>query len=136
MLDEGAMPQYTGTTPTKAEDEDYVYEFAGWLPTIHEVKEDYIYVAHFVRTPKKFFNATVGGENCSLEVTTKLPEGAYMNVTVNPDECFEFEQWSDGNKDNPRVVSGDMNVSAELNKIKFKVTDNSQNGQLNIAPQE
>lgn len=136
MLDEGAMPNADGLSPTKAADEDYVYEFSGWLPTIHEVKEDYIYVAHFVRTPKKFFNATVGGTNCSLVVTTKLPEGAYMNVTVNPDECFEFEQWSDGNKDNPRVVSGDMNVSAELNKIKYTVTDNSQNGQLNIAPQE
>lgn len=136
MVEEGQTPAFEGKNPEKVADEDYVYEFAGWLPKIKPVESDYHYVAHFDRTPKKFFNATVGGENCSLEVTTILPEGAYMNVTVNPDDCFQFEQWSDGNKDNPREITGDMNVSAELNKIKFKVTDESQNGHLNIAPQE
>lgn len=138
MLDEGTMPNAKGLTPTKAEDEDYVYEFAGWLPTIHAVEEDYVYVTQFVRTPKKFFNVTIGGENCSLEVLNKVPEGTFLEVKVNEDPCFQFQEWSDHNTDNPRIieVTGDMNVSAELNKIKYTVTDNSENGHLNIAPQQ
>lgn len=138
MLDEGTMPNAEGLTPTKVEDEDYVYEFAGWLPALHEVAEDYVYVTQFVRTPKKFFHVTIGGENCSLEVLNKVPEGTFLEVKVNPNECLQFQKWSDDNTDNPRIieVTGDMNVSAELNKITYTVTDNSQNGHLNIAPQQ
>lgn len=138
MLDEGAMPNADELTPTKADDEDYTYEFAGWLPALHEVTEDYIYVTQFVRTPKKFFNVTIGGENCSLEVLNKVPEGTFLEVKVNPNECLQFQKWSDDNTDNPRIieVTNDMNVSAELNKITYTVTDNSQNGHLNIAPQQ
>lgn len=138
MLDEGTMPNADELTPTKAEDEDYTYEFAGWLPALHEVKEDYIYVTQFVRTPKKFFHVTIGGENCSLEVLNKVPEGTFLEVKVNPNECLQFQKWSDDNTDNPRIieVTNDMNVSAELNKITYTVTDNSQNGHLNIAPQQ
>lgn len=138
MLDEGTMPNADELTPTKAEDEDYTYEFAGWLPALHEVEEDYVYVTQFVRTPKKFFHVTIGGENCSLEVLNKVPEGTFLEVKVNPNECLQFQKWSDDNTDNPRIieVTGDMNVSAELNKITYTVTDNSQNGHLNIAPQQ
>lgn len=138
MLDEGAMPNADELTPTKDADEDYVYEFAGWLPTLHEVAEDYVYVTQFVRTPKKFFTVNVGGENCSLEVVNKVPEGTFLEVKVNEDPCFQFQEWSDHNTDNPRIieVTGDMNVLAELNKITYTVTDNSQNGHLNIAPQQ
>lgn len=39
----GDMPKYSGATPTKAEDDDYTYEFVGWTPEIDKVTGDIVY---------------------------------------------------------------------------------------------
>ena len=41
------MPAYKGATPTKAEDDDYTYEFIGWTPEIDKVTGDIVYKATF-----------------------------------------------------------------------------------------
>ena len=49
---EGEMPTYNGLTPTKPEDDNYTYEFSGWLPTIVAATADADYTAVFEATEK------------------------------------------------------------------------------------
>ena len=52
---EGDMPVYTGATPTKPEDENFTYEFSGWLPTIVAATADAIYIAQYTATKKAVY---------------------------------------------------------------------------------
>ena len=49
---EGEMPQYTGSTPTRPDDEEYTYTFSGWTPQIVAATEDATYTANYTATPK------------------------------------------------------------------------------------
>ena len=43
----GVMPEYQGETPTKANDADNSYTFAGWTPKLEAVTEDVTYTATY-----------------------------------------------------------------------------------------
>ena len=52
MVDFGAMPEYFGVTPTKPEDDQYVYTFSGWEPEITIVVAYAEYTAQYDATDK------------------------------------------------------------------------------------
>ena len=52
LVDYGAMPDYTGETPTRKETTQYTYEFAGWSPELTEVTGDATYTAAYTAKPK------------------------------------------------------------------------------------
>ena len=124
----GLTPEFTGTIPTKEE-----YEFVGWLPNIKPATEDTKYTTYFIpqaQAEEKVYTVNINGENCSLNINNQYPEGAVITIEAVADECFEFRQWSDGNKDNPRTVTvtKDMNLTAEFNKVRYTITDMTEPG--------
>ena len=126
-VEQGTMPAYTGTMPTKEG-----YEFAGWLPKIQPATKDICYTTFFERnkieTP--VYTVNINGENCSLNINNQYPEGAVITVEAVADECFEFNQWSDGSKQNPRTitVTANTNLTAEFNKVRYTVTGQPSTG--------
>ena len=129
---QGTTPAFTGTTPTKPATNEYTYEFAGWLPTIKAATEDVRYTTFFERNKIEptVYTVNINGENCSLNINNQYPEGTVITIEAVADECFEFQQWSDGNKDNPRTVTvtKDMNLTAEFNKLRYTVTGQTETG--------
>jgi hypothetical protein len=49
---EGEVPVYTGATPIHPEDEDFTYEFIGWLPEVVAAVANADYVAQFEAVAK------------------------------------------------------------------------------------
>ena len=49
----GATPKYDGSTPSKAETDEFTYEFIGWRPEISMVTKDIDYTAVFKAIPKE-----------------------------------------------------------------------------------
>ena len=137
---QGTTPAFTGTTPTKPATNEYTYEFAGWLPKIQPATKDICYTTFFERnkieTP--VYTVNINGENCSLNINNQYPEGTVITLEAVADECFEFQQWSDGNKENPRTVTvtKDMSLTAEFNKVRYTVTGQpSTGGKVQIRKQ-
>ena len=52
MVNYGEMPEYHGVTPTKPEDEHYIYTFSGWVPEITIVVAEAEYTAQYDATDK------------------------------------------------------------------------------------
>ncbi|WP_050749569.1 Ig-like domain-containing protein [Slackia heliotrinireducens] len=54
----GEMPEYAGTTPTRAADADYIYTFSGWTPAPAEVIGEATYTATYDQTPRTYGEPT------------------------------------------------------------------------------
>lgn len=50
-VEEGELPEYTGWTPTRSDDEEYTYTFNGWTPEIVAATADATYTATYTATP-------------------------------------------------------------------------------------
>ena len=59
----GVMPTYSGETPVKAEDEQYIYTFKGWSPALTRVTHDATYQATYTAHDKSQALNDVQGNN-------------------------------------------------------------------------
>ena len=50
----GTMAEYLGTNPTREEDIDYTYDFAGWTPELGKVTSDVTYTATYTKKERKY----------------------------------------------------------------------------------
>ncbi len=98
-VDYGTTPSYGGTTPVKAEDEKYTYEFSGWSPAILSVTGDATYKAVFTSTEKSEpTNTPIKKEDTPVPVTT--PGAYYLKSMVEQDGniIFTIKQSEDDTK--------------------------------------
>ena len=111
------------------------------MPNINPATEDTKYTTYFIPTQQqesKVYTVNINGENCSLNINNQYPEGTVITLEAVADECFEFRQWSDGNKENPRTitVTANTNLTAEFNKVRYTVTgEPSTGGKVQIRKQ-
>ena len=97
LVEEGTMPEYNGTTPTKTATEQYTYTFNGWDPAITEVTADATYTAQFSSTPRTYDVTlnTNGGTISSGNVESyTYGEGATLPTDVTR-EGYTFGGWYD-----------------------------------------
>ena len=73
QVEEGTLPEYTGATPERPEDERYTYSFNGWTPTIVIASADATYTATYTATPKSQGIEDVQGNN--VQCTKVLIDG-------------------------------------------------------------
>ncbi|MBO4425812.1 MAG: leucine-rich repeat domain-containing protein [Clostridiales bacterium] len=99
-VDYGTNPTYTGTTPTKAEDDQYTYTFAGWsdgtktygpTDTLPAVTGDATYTAVFTATAKSttpapgtYYVQSIEEKDGAIVITIKRTE--------NDDQTYELVQ--------------------------------------------
>lgn len=83
QLEYGDMPNYTGETPTKAEDEHYTYSFTGWTPEIDKVTGEITYKATFSANPKTFSLSFDLGEGSLNGKTGTITIDAKYGDTIN-----------------------------------------------------
>ena len=73
------LPQYLGSTPSRAANDYYTYDFAGWNPTPAKIQEDIVYTAQYNATERKyvitFKNTSTGLGEALFEETQYLGMG-------------------------------------------------------------
>ena len=73
QVEEGTLPIYTGATPERPEDEQYIYTFNGWSPAVVAATADATYTATYTATPKSQGIEDVQGNN--VQCTKVLIDG-------------------------------------------------------------
>ena len=82
---------------------------------------------------------TISANACSAPVVQQVPDGATCELRAVPDAaCGKFLQWSDGNTDNPRMVTitDDAVYTAEFAAKQFTITvtaEDSAQGAVSIT---
>ncbi len=101
---QGTMPSYTGSTPTKPEDDDYTYAFNGWSPAVVAATADADYTAQFTATPK---TPVVGGDCDPYVCDFTKKSGSHTAYT---------DSWT---YDNDWTVFGGANNGAQWDYVKM-----------------
>ena len=84
----GAIPEYKGETPTKAEDDTYLYHFNQWTPEIVSVTGDTTYTAEFYKERKNIIIEDEteadnnGGDNTAEDVFGTQAQGTTTDATT------------------------------------------------------
>ncbi|MDE7192091.1 MAG: hypothetical protein K2O35_06465 [Clostridia bacterium] len=90
----GTVPTYDGNTPTRVADDNYVYTFDGWSPSVSSIYEDTIYTAQF----SSILSYTVTWKNYDgtvLETDYNVPRGSTPTYDGNtPTRAAEEEGYN------------------------------------------
>ena len=132
VFEYGATPEYNGDAPTKAEDPQYTYEFAGWSPEVSEVKSDTTYYATYNGTLRSYTVKWVV-DNKIVETDENVPYGTtptYDGETPTRESTAEFSYTFSGWAPAVGMVTGPINYTAQFTETRrtYTVTWKNEDG--------
>ena len=127
----GSWPEYTGRTPTKAEDYYNTYTFSGWTPELRAVTADAEYKAVFTEVPKPMYYTVTFNTNGGSSIASKsVRQGETVARPADPRKTdYNFAGWfSDSGLtreyDFSTPVNSDLTLFAKWTTTEYMVTFN------------
>ena len=126
----GETPVYTGLTPTKPSDVQYIYTFSGWNPTPAAIYSDQNYIAQYTSTLRQYmitveeplFNIQTYGTGMYNYNTLAPLDLSSSTATDSFSRTWSFYKWSNGDTNLP----GDEQVLGNNTVYAYFATDSSQ----------
>ena len=130
VFEYGATPEYKGAAPTKAEDAQYTYEFAGWSPEVLEVKNDATYYATYKGTLRSYTVNWVVDGNVVKSETVKYGSMPTEPATPTRESTAEFSYTFSGWSPAVGMVTGPINYTAQFTETRrtYTVTWKNEDG--------
>lgn len=125
MVTYGTVPHWSSANPTRPDNANYSYTFAGWSPAFAPVTEDVKYVAQYTETPRKFLITFKNAAGVELE-TTSYEYLAMPTPPTGDGINLETHQWS------PAVsaVTGNQVYQLVAKPEKFTVIYKNWDGEV------
>lgn len=120
LIEYGAMPEYTGETPTRPFTAQYNYVFEGWTPEVVSVTTDANYTAHFTSVIRQYTVTFLDWDGTKLNEQL-VDYGAAAIAPADPmREGYTFAGWD---KDFSNIQS-DLIVTAQYtrNTVYYTIT--------------
>lgn len=102
-VNHGDVPAFTGATPTRAEDAQYTYAFAGWDPTISAATADIDYTAQYDATLRQYSIRFENFDNSLLQesdVDYGTMPAAPVATRTEVGHTYTFNGWTTNDLDN------------------------------------
>ena len=121
--------------PTKTADAQYTYTFAGWTPTIEDVKGNAVYKATYTKTVNKYTVTWKNWNGTVLETDTNVPfgttptyDGTAPTRAATAEYTYTFTGWTP----DISAVSGDVTYTAVYTPVArgYTVTWENWNGNV------
>ena len=133
LVNQGEMAAYNGAEPTKAEDADYTYEFAGWTPALAVVMGDATYKATYKATAKhlvvfKNYDGTVLQSSKWAHDSIPVYSGPTPTRPSTDQYDYEFIHWDKGI--GPAVVDDEYIAQYDAIVRKYTLTVIAENGSV------
>ena len=141
----GALPEYTGATPTKATDAQYTYTFTGWDKKVTEVTGNATYIATYSKSLNSY-TITFKNESGTVLQSAEVKYGerpVYTGETPTKDATdqftYRFIGWSDGSAvlvDLPEVVGDATYTATFAGELRsYQITFEANGGKGSMEPQ-
>ena len=120
LIEYGAMPEYTGETPTRPFTAQYNYVFEGWTPEVVSVTTDANYTAHFTSVIRQYTVTFLDWDGTKLNEQL-VDYGAAATAPAHPiREGYTFIGW-DNDFSN---IQSDLIVTAQYtrNTVYYTIT--------------